>query len=446
MLAFISCKNNDDSKNKVPDIPAYVNPLINKQVDSRIVLTVGKGNFTAFEVQKNFNIFRSMFLRQQNRQPNKAEIKTWKNQFVERAYLLADAWDKGYYDHKDVHTVVDNMELYMLTKSDSPLYKNIRDKVKTSQAAKEIAVDNYNDSIIRRASIIINRSALALFDPMLIRDKKVKIISKADVTGNLNKELAAYNATDGKRTNITINEFTDYYNSLVLRKILKDTADLRFYLKQMALNGYIRKDAEKLGVQNEPEFKLNKKNFTDNVVYEKYRQDRLGNSPVSETELKQAYNTIKDRATRPTGIVYSILTFENLPNAVKAMRLLQKTPTDTSLQLNKLSSKWQVKLIEGRKQIADTLKNILFRMKPGQVSFPIEVNNQFVILKLESATGNKPLLINDMRPYLQSIAMEKRKNDNQQNHMSELEKKYKKTDLIDINTLMGITNDNISMK
>lgn len=410
-VSFNSCKDKTQSEAGVAENSSVVSSPGNK-VDTTVVLKVGNEHFSAFELEKNFRIFKQKFFQNNHREPTEADRKIWVNEFVARAYVLADAREKGYYNRPDIQKIVETTAVFMLAQPRGILEQKLRAGLpSTAQSENEkiAAVGQYHIKISKAASVTPDKSAVALLWTTIYKNEKLHEVKKEAVANILNKKLATYRAPDGKAGNITVNRFMTYYNSLPLKRYLEDTTSVSMYLKQIAANEYIEQDAQKMGLLNDPEFRLNKKNYTDNTVYQKYMEDHLGtNRGVTETDITNVYATVKQYMTRPTKIVYSIYTFSNAPNGYKALGLLRMHPGDTTVNLNSLSQKRHIKFDKTSSQLPDTLKKMIYRGSPGQPLPPVETNGYFTVLMIESATGSEPFTANEIRPYLMARAKERR--------------------------------------
>ncbi len=447
VIGIYSCKEKSADTTSQTTVK---NEAVNNKVNQTVVLTVGNERFTVFELEKNFKIFKQKFMQNQRREPVEADIKAWITEFVERAYVLADAREKGYYNKPDIQQIVENTAMFMLSQPHGILEQKLLAQVAPvgvahtgqSENKKMAAVGNYHLKISKAASIIPNKSAIALLWAKIIKNEKLHEIKKEDVANILDKKLATYRSPDGKAGNISVSRFMTVYNSLPLKRYLEDTASINMYVQQIAANEYIKKDAQEMGLLNDPEFRLNKKNFTDNVVYKRYMEDHLGaDRGVTENDIMNTYASVKQGMTHPSNIIYSIYTFSNPPNAYKALGLLRMRAGDTTVNLNSLSQKRHIKFDKYKSQLPDTLKKMIYRGAPGQPLPPVETNGYYTVLMIESATGSEPFAANEIRSYLVARAKERRELDYSSKKANELSKNLNADNNIDISMLLrpGLT-------
>jgi hypothetical protein len=74
-----------------------------------VVLTVGEVRITGYELEKNYNRFKDAFRQRHGRLPGKEETTTWIGEFIDRAWFLADAFEKGYFNDAEVDRAVESM-------------------------------------------------------------------------------------------------------------------------------------------------------------------------------------------------------------------------------------------------------------------------------------------------------------------------------------------------
>ncbi|MFD0751690.1 hypothetical protein ACFQZS_16180 [Mucilaginibacter calamicampi] len=453
ITALSSCKQKDAANNA----SATPTGAATGDVDEKVILEVGSEKFTVFELQKHFKMFTQNFTQKSGRYPGQGDVKLWANDFIERAYILADARAQGYYDRADVQSTAESVAVMMLTQPNGIIDKKIMegvsaDEVKKAVAAqpgvninvvtnnlKQKAIANYHEKIKIRSTVKADKQVVAVLNKALAKYEKAHEIKKADITDILNADIATYRNPENKIIALRVADLADYYNNLPIKLPIVDTTVILEYIQNWASNIYIINDAKKMGVLDNPEFKLSKKNFTDNVVFRKYQDEQLTGDPkVTENEILSAYNGVKGYMLRPTQIVYGFFTFANFQDAIEAQNTLRLKPTDTTRLKNALSEKRHIKFDEGSKQLIDTLRKTLIRLQPGQSSMPVQTKDYYTVLYMESAGGTQPLQISDLRTYLVALALEKRRATNRHARIAKLAEKYKKTGDLDAALLAEI--------
>ncbi len=413
IVTLYACKEGSQSSEATPGA-APGNSAVN--VDTTVVLSVGTERFTAFEIEKQVKMFKQKFYQLNHREATEADVKNWVKEFTDRAFVLADARAKGYYKRKDVNDEVEATAMLMISQANGLLEKKLTAQVSAvvpgqagTREAQTALIKNYHSKISNAAQVKLNKPAIIWMQSVIDKDKQKNTLHTEALKDNLDKELAAYSNPDGKGEIIHVKDLIAFYNTLPLRRHLNDTSVVSDYLKQMAVNTYIKKDAEKMGVTTDPEFKLNKKGYTDGVVYQKYVSENLGpNRGVTEADLLKVYASVKQTLNHATDIVYSLYTFNNAPNAYKALGQLRMIQTDSSINLNALSQKRHIKFNKNDTHLPDTLKNVIYRATPGRPLPPVETDGYFTVIFVESASGSEPYKPQEVKPYLASLAMEQK--------------------------------------
>lgn len=83
-------------------------------IDTRVVLQVNNVSITGYELEKNLGIFKDGFRQKNNRLPGLAEIDQWIQSFIDRTYLLADAYGQRYDTLPETNRWVSAMEHFMI--------------------------------------------------------------------------------------------------------------------------------------------------------------------------------------------------------------------------------------------------------------------------------------------------------------------------------------------
>jgi len=109
-----SCKTN--TKTSAPQA---------EPIDTKIVLSVGKVNITAYEFEKNLKTFKQTFLQKNGHEPQAADIQSWENDFINRAYFLADAYDKGYDKDRHIDSMVESVGHFIIAQNNGLLEKKM---------------------------------------------------------------------------------------------------------------------------------------------------------------------------------------------------------------------------------------------------------------------------------------------------------------------------------
>ena len=537
--AFLAISCGYGGKNKVE--------TDNAKVDGNIVLTVGQVSITSYELNKNYHIFKQRFSMENHRAPSKAEAETWLNDYIAQTYFLADAAAKGYYQRKDIETIVEGMENFILTEPNGQLEKVLTAGITPSYVKSEIErstkqihlqfielhdkktadavlgqsgyangqpdwegalanaskkgalngqdiyewpfmsfwkeekslfnlkkgdvrllslqsgfyllyvtditylpqppltavqmelklkrdiVKGYLEKMQQQLRFTVNRDNLLALGIKISSGEPVYRLNKDDYPGLLTRELANYNLPGGQLEKITVNELIDYYNQLPLRAYLKNSAGIEEYLYKIASDVPVRKDAEKMGIMNDPKFILDKNNYRNNIVLQKYTEACLADTAgISPREIEQTYITLKAVLKKPAEIVYSLHAFSTEPDALYSSAKLRRFNNADSVSLkNVLLSKRHLKFSLNSATMPDTLKKMLFVLKPRQISRPVKVDNKFMFLVKEATLGTQAMDLNEAKPFIVEKIKAKRLQTIKQGKLTTLVKIYQKKDNID---------------
>ena len=244
-------------------------------VDEEIILTVGNIQLTTYELKKNFGLFKK-----NNKQPlTETEIKKWVDEYTMRSYFLADAEAKGFYQRSDLVNAVETMENFILSQNGGPLeqqlLKDIRPGTKMTPELKKDLLDRYYKGIRTRSGVTIDQNVLQAVGASLQRSGPVHQLAKSEFKDLLSNDILYFTAAEGKKIHVSLEKFIDYYNALPIQQYLVNTGSVTTYLYKISSASYIQKDADRLGITNDPKFRLDKKNYMNSLVYRKYEEEFL---------------------------------------------------------------------------------------------------------------------------------------------------------------------------
>ena len=96
-----------------------------EKINDEIVLEIPPVKITQYEYEKNLREFLTLYRQTNGKDPTEEEIKVWKNEFIDRTYLLAELYDKGYNKRTDVEDAVNSMANIILTQDQGLVYNKI---------------------------------------------------------------------------------------------------------------------------------------------------------------------------------------------------------------------------------------------------------------------------------------------------------------------------------
>jgi hypothetical protein len=249
-------------------------------VDEGIMFSVGNIQLTAYELKKNFQLFKKNTAAANNQRPvTETEFKKWADDFTMRCYFLADAEAKGFYQRKDLVQAVEIMEQFILSQSNGPLeqqlMKNTRPAMQTKPAWKKDMLTRYYDGIKKRSGVAIDQRLLHAIEIYLQDSAPVRQLPKSEFEAILKQDIVQFNTVEGKNCHISLEQFIEHYNAMPVRQYLINAGSVVACLNKMAYASYIQKDADSMGITNDKTFKLDKKNYMNSLVYRKYEEEFL---------------------------------------------------------------------------------------------------------------------------------------------------------------------------
>ncbi|PRY54302.1 parvulin-like peptidyl-prolyl cis-trans isomerase protein [Arcticibacter pallidicorallinus] len=260
----------------------------------------------------------------------------------------------------------------------------------------------YYDRIQQQSQLNIEQEILSATFSRINSSKSLSTLEKKEFSDLLKKVIASYRLPNEHKQLVLVEDFITYYNSLPVRAPLKNPTNIQHCLSTIAYSPFTKADAEKFGLNKDPKFILDKKNFKDQLVYTKYEKELLADTlPVSIAEVAHSYDSIKMKMIKPTHVRYSLFAFRNREDAMSGKIKLQFSgDNDKSVLKGLITSKRHQKVQFDSKAFPDTLKRLLFSMKAGQISFPVAVNNDIIIMLKEEESGSRLPDLIEVKPFV----------------------------------------------
>jgi hypothetical protein len=118
-------------------------------VSDRIVLAAGAVQITEYEVRKNYLRFQQEYKSKHGHLPGPEAIKEWGVAFTDRTYILADAWDKGYFEKPAVNRAVESMSRLIIGQQGGLLeQKLLAPQAAISEAELQVAIERSRKQVI----------------------------------------------------------------------------------------------------------------------------------------------------------------------------------------------------------------------------------------------------------------------------------------------------------
>jgi len=116
------------------------NLITNPEIDTQTVLSIGKVNISAYEFEKNLKISQKQMGGQSPQAIQSLLADNLKNNFIDKTYFLADAYDKGYNNNKHIDSIVEGAARFMVSQSNGLLEQEINkdDEINDDELKKAI--------------------------------------------------------------------------------------------------------------------------------------------------------------------------------------------------------------------------------------------------------------------------------------------------------------------
>lgn len=402
------------------------------EVSGKVILRIGNVAITEYELKKNIDAFVSGYIHQHSQAPSGIAIKSWIDEFIDRTYFLADAYDKGYDTAHDINKWVLSMARHVISKPDGLLNEKIKwfDSVSEQELQSamlnqlkemHIPVDSLKNNVRRYLQLQKRKQQQAAYTNDIIKMAAIRIDSQVVKTlaQHLKKNaiitfeksyfpaiyasaIFYFNQGNSARS-ISTAQLADYYNTLPMRREIKNVQELMFYIESFVYDEYAFAQAEAIGITRELKFQLDKRNYLNNVIWAAYEMKELkAGITVTDAEVQEKYTTIKDSFVQATTALVSVIAYENRKDAVIAMADLRsgkQSLKDKAQQL--LYSDTNIHYNESF--ISDSIRAAVFNMKGVGVTMPVYYKGKYLILVKMAECGRRVQTLPEVQPQLIKI-------------------------------------------
>ncbi|MCG6189213.1 peptidylprolyl isomerase [Maribellus maritimus] len=265
-------------------------------------------------------------------------------------------------------------------------------KLRYTHLKERQIVNNKRDFIYGKADININKK---------VKDKifrKIKESSRAEENTSFSTDtILTYNQNNETKA-LLASDFFDYYYNNPLTPIITNNATLEETLKQIVLEQYLYFECVNLGITNSKEFLLDKKNYKNSLVLEKYIEDNFLSEEIHHKELSEYYNNNKNSFTTCRKCSVCILTFKNTNSAISHVFQLDKIATQGGIKnqsdtilMNLDSYQKEVAIDISDKKYSPEIIEKLFTADLNKRIGPIEFNNKAIVLVKTNEFGKEIL-------------------------------------------------------
>lgn len=223
---------------------------------------------------------------------------------------------------------------------------------------------------------------------------------------------------------VTTTRFMNYYSTLPLRKEMVQEDALQFYAEAFVYDQYAWYKAEAYGITRSLQFRLDENNYRNNVMWAHYENKEMKTGiAVSEDEVCNKYESIKDGLTRATDVVISAFSFTGREAAIKALMNIR-----TGKAGEKSSGMQPVyvhKNFNYREALfSDSIKNVVFSMKARGLVMPFFYDEKFVVIIKEAEHGSRMASLPEVKPQLIKIISAEKLAAKEKDHLLRLKKLF----------------------
>jgi hypothetical protein len=226
-------------------------------------------------------------------------------------------------------------------------------------------------------------------------------------------------------------DFIEYYSNLIMRDEIKDKERLRSYIYEFYGDDYLMNEAKKLNLYNSDIFKLDKKNYQNNILFGKYFENEiLKNIKVDSSEIIRYYTANKHLFKQPKNIVASMYVFDKMSDAItnsnKIVEHLNKKKDTANIEgLSQLISKVMIDL-EKTDQYSKEFINTLIATPIGRITQrPVLHQNKYVVLFKNEENGESYKKLLDVYNNIENQIKAEKGEIKRQALVSQLKTRYK---------------------
>jgi hypothetical protein len=203
-------------------------------------------------------------------------------------------------------------------------------------------------------------------------------------------ELVKFNL-DHQRTSIYFKEFLENYSNMLMQTEIKDKASLAAGISDFCSQKYLVAKGRRLGLYDTDKFKLDRKNFLNNLLYSYYLQkDIYDRIKIDSSEILNYYHENINSFEKPRYITIDMFMFNNMADAFKNKRIISKQmqdnlhrkAVDTAVITDLCGYLPEVKFdLDNRKDGLDAFYKSLEYAQMNTLSYtPIQYNGKYVLI------------------------------------------------------------------
>jgi hypothetical protein len=190
---------------------------------------------------------------------------------------------------------------------------------------------------------------------------------------------------------ITIENYISYYNGLYIRFLPRKALDLFTAVRAMIVARHDEQEARGLGLDREPRFDEDRRNYRDQLALELYLRERVRPAlGITEKDVAHYYATNQPAFTRPTHIEGTLVTFAEIDDAIAFARAadagVENAPSPRAQNRTTMILTPATSLPE-----LPFLPNIVFSEQAPRVAGPFPYGDGFAVWSFSRITASQIL-------------------------------------------------------
>lgn len=268
---------------------------------------------------------------------------------------------------------------------------------------------------------LLDKAKPAIHDRALL-----ELVSKFDASQKswpgINPTLKLMEYTfSGKRVAYLVSDFKEFVdNEPVFMGSLANPLDVRKMLQSVIITQYLSAEAQQMNVEADGDYIQFRKNYQENIFIGHFRRNYIFPkiSTPSENELEDYYRNHRDDFKAFESAKIAVYKFKDNNSAVHGQMMLSRKsmgnlPKASLIDLKIKDLTYDPKLIV-----------TILKLNQSQVSSPLEVNGEFLIIVLVSKEGLTNLPFNYAKNYIRQIVSALKEKELSSRLQDELEDKY----------------------
>lgn len=245
----------------------------------------------------------------------------------------------------------------------------------------------------------------------------------------LNHQIVNYESDSGK-ISVTVKDFINYYNALMIKKEINTKQLLYYYLKEIPWEDQALKYAEDLGITKDKEFLIDQSYFRNKTIVDEFIRYKYKNQlQISENEIEKEYMKNKQNYNQGEYAIVTLFYFDSQQEAWKGSNELKNgkwLASDSIFTQIQGLKKCQLhnKVHYEDKSLSDNIINKLFQIGDEKYLPPQKLGNDFVVARKEGIEGERLIPLKEVYSYIKNKIFAQRYTNLKDNLIDSLKYKY----------------------